>query len=134
MLFWGGACQNKALASDSFAEKVEALRGELGGYHAGLRAEERAAAAKRINAALLAILREEESLAADAGDILGGEGQFALIFGDWASAGNRRYRVVTLRPESDRRRGDGGGILPEPAGRPGGQGGKRVFSSSGIRR
>jgi hypothetical protein len=87
-----------AWAGDSFSEKVEAFRAELGGYHAGLQPEERSAAGKRINAALLDILREEESLAADPGGILGDEGRFALIFGDWASAGDRRYRVVTLRP------------------------------------
>lgn len=88
----------KALAGDSFSQKVEVFRAELSGYRESLRPKERYDAGKRINTALLAVLREEESLKAAPGDILGDDGQFALDFGNWVSAGEKQYRLVTLRP------------------------------------
>ncbi len=88
----------KALAGDAFSEKVAALRAELSGYRDSLPAKERHDAGKRINAALLEVLREAESLEATPGDILGDDGRFGLSFGNWAGAGERQYRLIILRP------------------------------------
>lgn len=98
VLSLGNVFPNKALAGDSFSQKVEAFRAELSGYREPLRPKERHDAGKRINAALLDVLREEESLKATPGDILGDDGQFALDFGNWVSAGEKQYRLIILRP------------------------------------
>ncbi|MDR7867130.1 MAG: hypothetical protein RIN56_09920 [Sporomusaceae bacterium] len=98
VLSLGNVFPGKALAGDAFSPKVEAFRAELSGYQGPLRPQEGYDAGKRINAALLAVLREEESLKATPGDILGDDGRFALDFGNWAGAGERQYRLVVLRP------------------------------------
>lgn len=88
----------KALAGESFSQKVEVFRAELSSFHEPLRPKERYDAGKRINAALLDVLREAESLRATPGDILGDDGQFALKFGNWVSAGEKQYRLIILHP------------------------------------
>ncbi len=97
VLFLGNVFPGKALAGDSFFPKVEVFRAELSGYQGPLRPQERYDAGKRINAALLEVLRDEESLKATPEDILGGDGRFALDFGNWTSVGERQYRLVVLR-------------------------------------
>ncbi len=97
LLFLGSLGQSTAFAGDSYFQTVEALRTELGGYHSSLRPNERYSVGERINAALLAVLQEEESLTAKPEDILC-DGQFALLFGDWVGAGETRHRLIILRP------------------------------------
>lgn len=97
LLSLGSLGQSIALAGDSYSQKIEAMRAELGGYHSSLRPNERFAIGERITAALLGVLQEEESLTAKPEDMLGG-GQFTLVFGDWVGAGEIRHRLIILRP------------------------------------
>lgn len=95
-------CFSTVAAGEAFAGKVAVFRAELGGYQAAQRPDERYEAGRRINAALLDILREDESLTAKPGDLLGGDA-FALRFGEWVGADERQYRLVIMQPyESDK--------------------------------
>ncbi len=98
LLSLGSFCQSTALAGGSYSQKIEAMQVELSGYHSSLRPNERYSVGERINAALLAVLQEEDSLTAKSEDILRGGGQFALVFGDWVGAGEIRHRLIILRP------------------------------------
>lgn len=83
---------------EAFSRKIEVFRAELSSYHSAQRPNERYDAGNRVNAALLDVLGEEESLTAKPGDILGGDGSFELAFGDWVVTVEKRYRLVILHP------------------------------------
>lgn len=100
LLFIVVACggSNAAFAGDDFSQKSRILQEELARYGGSLPPNERHAVAVRINAALLAVLQESESLTAEPRTLLGGDKNFSLRFGDWVNVGAKRYRLVVLEP------------------------------------
>lgn len=88
-----------ASANDSFAGKVATLREELRGYDAIKRPDIRYKACVRIHNALLTVLQEKESLAAEPRDIIGDSGGFTLRFDDWANMDGKKYRLVVFTPK-----------------------------------
>jgi hypothetical protein len=94
-----GVYYSTASAGDPYSRKVAALKEELSGYDAIKRPDIRYNTCVRINNALLAVLQEKASLAAEPGGIIGDGSGFTLIFGDWADADGKAYRLAVLTPK-----------------------------------
>jgi hypothetical protein len=98
VLVFGSGNFSAASDGEAYSRKVATFQEMLGRCQSILQPNERYEVGGKINAALLAVLRERASLSANPRDIVGADEGFALTFGSWTAFGDGKYRLVVLEP------------------------------------